>query len=267
MKCYEIAKCGEQERKNCYVWNSFQEHPEDFENVRCWVVKGAYQGENKEFLKKCLACEYYKRMNQEPGVSADTESDLATITCEGAINNNRSKAIQRIWEMLKKHGKYNVVLDLAKTTNIYSCGFSSIIQMHKEAKANKGLLAVVCAGGHVKTLFESVKLSRLLCLVDDRQQALQAFSELRKKQEQERRPAPRPAPEKIPRCFEFWNNRNPQNATTCDECWRKARPSEQHCWMVEGNIEGVSFQYVNEDCEACGYYLKYSPVAAAKGQE
>jgi hypothetical protein len=29
---------------------------------------------------------------------------------------------------------------------------------------------------------------------------------------------------------------------------------------VDGMIEGISFQYVNEDCEACTYFTEYGGV-------
>jgi hypothetical protein len=76
--------------------------------------------------------------------------------------------------------------------------------------------------------------------------------------------AAKAAAERIPQCWEYWHDHNPKNATTCEECWRKAKPSVQFCWLVEGTIEGVTFRYINEDCESCEYYLKFSPVMQQK---
>jgi hypothetical protein len=64
-------------------------------------------------------------------------------------------------------------------------------------------------------------------------------------------------PKERPPCHVYWDNHNPRNVTACDECFRKLTPSDVPCWIVDGMIEGVSFQYVNEDCDDCRYFQEF----------
>ncbi len=284
MKCYEVTQCSEKERSTCYVWNSFRENPDDLENIKCWVLKNVYQPENRNLLKKCLSCKYYLITNKQTGVVSDYSATIATIALDGVLNNDKSRALTTVFETLKKNNKYRIILDLSKVNNVYSCGLGVIITIHKEAKEHGGTLVVCGPSGYTAQILESTKLVRLLKIVPDQRAAkdylderiaaekaaaetiareLEAKSaqEASHRAEQDRLaaiPAKKIVPEKRPQCFEYWNNRNPNNATACDECFKKVNPSNQPCWIVEGEIEGISFQYVNEDCEDCEYYQKFS---------
>lgn len=275
MKCYEVTKCSQKERDVCYLWNNFRSTPDEMEDLRCWVLKGVYQPENKEQFNKCQRCSYYIAMNKESAVVADYDSDIAVITCEGFINNDRTRGLEKVWETLRQNGKINVILNLANVNNIYSCGLGMIIKIHKEAIAAGGRLLVVGATGFVQVMFESTKLHRLLHQVKTMSEAREFFDALRKSEEekkkklleeqalalQEAKPKTEPKPVKIKRnkipCWEYFNDRNPKNASNCNECFRKLSPSMQPCWIVDGVIEGVSFQYVNEECEDCPYYQEF----------
>ena len=267
MKCYEITKCSQKERDACYVWNNFQENPQDMENIKCWILKGVYQEENKQLYKKCQQCKYYLMMNRDSGIVSDYDADLAIITCEGTINNDRAKALGKTWETLKQHDKSKVLLDLSRVNNIYSSGLGAIITIHKETQTAKGIVIVICPEGYVKNLFQVTKLSRLLKIVKDQPEARDAYDVF--KQEETKKKAPAAAaqvkpetaklkpPKERPQCYVYWKDKNPRNATGCEECTKKIKPSSQPCWIVEGMIEGISFQYVNEDCEDCPYYAEF----------
>jgi anti-anti-sigma factor len=265
VKCYELTKCTEKEREACYVWTSFKGNPQDLDNIKCWILKGVYNEENKEQYKKCQHCSYYLKMNRESGIASDLNADLAIITCEGTINNERNTALEKTWQTLKKHNKNKVLLDLSRVNNIYSSGLGTIITIHKDTQAAKGLLIVICPDGYVKNLFSVTKLARILTVVADQREARDAFEAhkqlLAKKialaaaaQEPVRQ---KTAPKERPACYVYWKNKNPRNATTCDECFKKIKPSQQPCWIVDGMIEGISFQYVNEDCETCPYFEEF----------
>lgn len=262
VKCYEIAKCSQNDRDNCYVWNSFRENPLEMENIKCWILKGVYQENNKQLYKKCRQCKYYLLMNRDSGIVSNYDADLAIITCEGTINNDRSKALEKTWETIKQHGKSNVLLDLSRVNNIYSSGLGTIIAMHKDIQAVKGILLIVCPEGYVKTLLQVTKLSRLLKIVNNQHEARFKY-DVYKQEEAKKKAQPKPEaikpkpPKERPPCYGYWKNKNPRNATGCEECSKKIKPSSQPCWLVEGMIEGISFQYVNEDCEDCPYFLEF----------
>lgn len=267
MKCFEVTKCPDEVRSACYVWNCFKENPADMENLKCWVIKGVYQEGNRDHLEKCHACEYYKAQNGERGVQSQFDANVATITCEGVINNDRSRAIERVWADLKARGKTRVVLNITNVNNIYSCGLGVIITVHKEAKLAGGMLVVVGMQGYVKLMFESTKLHRLLHTARDLREAADLFDAVAKKEAAKAATPVAVAAAVVEKpkvhkkrisCWEYWRNHNPRNATKCDECFRKINPTTQPCWIVEGMIEGVSFQYINEECEGCEYYNEFN---------
>ncbi len=282
MKCFEMTKCTEKDRKNCIVWSSFQSTPEELDNIRCWVLKGVYQEENKAQLLKCRKCNYYLMLNNNTGIESDLRTDIAIVTCDGVINNDRTRALEKVWETLKKNSKYKVIIDFSNVNNIYSCGLGLLVKMHKEADAANGAIFITGAQGYVLSVFTSTKLTKILHLAADKQAALEFFDLQRKKIEEakaakiaaEKEAAEREAKEReeaakiaaakkaarkqIP-CWEYFKNHNPANATNCDECFKKQAPNGIPCWIVDGFIEGVSFQYISEDCEACAYFLEFGP--------
>jgi anti-sigma B factor antagonist len=234
------------------------------ENIKCWILKGADGGEKNEQAETCRKCAYYQSMNGESGIASDFDADVATISGEGTINNERNKALEKTWATLKAHSKSLVLLDLSRVTNIYSSGLGTIITIHKETQALGGLLVVLCPEGYVKSLLQVTKLSRILSLSSNLRDAHGAISAHRKQRTQksvpqpaEKQPPKPAAPKERPPCWVHWNNKNPRNATTCDECFKKLKPTNQPCWIVEGMIEGISFHYINEDCESCPYFEEF----------
>jgi anti-anti-sigma factor len=268
VKCCEVTKCSKEMRDACYVWNSFRDNPQDMDNVKCWVLKGAYQEESGQQLKKCKQCGYFISMNRETGINSDADADVAVVTCEGTINTERTRALEKVWDNLKQHNKHKIILDISRVNNIYSCGLGAIIKMHKEASAAKGMLVVIVTEGYITNLLAVTKLSRILRIVKNHRDAQDIFDSLKKKDVEAQQKAvlaaaeaaKPPKPKERPACYVYFKNQNPKNATTCDECYKKIKPMGQPCWVVDGMIEGISFQYVNEDCEACTYFAEFAGV-------
>jgi anti-sigma B factor antagonist len=264
MKCFEMTKCSQKQRESCFVWNSFRETPNEMESIKCWLLKGGFSEETDEQFDKCRRCPYFQALNQQSLIASDVDANLAVISGEGTINNDRTKALKKTWETLKEHSKAYILLDLSKITNIYSSGLGTIITIHKETQAMGGLLVVLCPDGYVKNLLQVTKLSRILTITSNLSDAKSAITAHRKKrepkplQESPEKQIPKPVlPKERPSCWVYWNNKNPRNATTCDECFKKLKPSNQPCWIVEGMIEGISFHYINEDCETCPYFNEF----------
>lgn len=268
MKCYEVKNCSAKEREACFVWNSFSANPQDMEKIKCWVLKGAYQ--NDKQMAECKKCKYYLMMSQESGIVPQFSADLAIINCEGIINSDRSSALDQIWENLKKSNKTKVLMRIGTVSNIYSAGLGVLIKIHKETAAAGGVLVVEGAKGYVQNLLSSTKLDRLLKLAANDEEARAIFEAFTKKLQEAAAAAapvaviepPKPRKERVP-CYVYWKDKNPRNATMCSECTKKIKPTEEPCWIVEGMIEGISFQYTNEDCEDCGYYMEFATGAGA----
>jgi anti-sigma B factor antagonist len=268
-----MTKCTEKDRKNCIVWTSFQTTPEELDNIKCWVLKGVYQEENKAQLLKCRKCNYYLMLNNNSGIDSDLKTDVAIVTCDGVLNNDRTRALEKVWITLKKNSKFKVIVDFSNVNNIYSCGLGLLVKMHKEAIAEKGSMIITGAQGYVLSIFTSTKLTKLLHLAADKQAALEFFDLQRKKLEEakaaeiearekeaaaQREALKKPVRKQMP-CWEFFDDKNPCNATDCNECFKKLAPTGTACWVVDGMIEGISFQYVSEDCESCPYFLEFGP--------
>jgi anti-anti-sigma factor len=276
VKCYEVTKCSKEMRDACFVWNSFRDNPQDMDNAKCWVLKGAYQEETGQQLKKCKQCAYYLAMNRDKGIMSDSDAEIAVITCNETINVERTKALEKIWETLKQHKRFKVILDISQVKNIYSCGLGAVVKIQKEIAAAKGLLVVVAGEGYITDLFTTSRISRILKIVNTQREARDIFESVRKKELESRQKAEESAriaaetavraaaeaakPKERPACYVYFKNHNPKNATTCDECSKKVKPTGQPCWIVDGMIEGISFQYVDEDCEACPYFAEYGGV-------
>lgn len=257
MKCFEIRRCSEEQRRVCYVWKSLGETPDDMDNVKCWVLKSAYQKENRELLHQCLRCKYYMMMNRESQVVTDYDADVALIRCEGVLNNEKTRGLNEVWAKLKAEGRVKALLDLSEVNNAYSCALGAIVKIHKEAREAGGLLVIAGVQGYVQATMDSTKLSRILRIAEDRNGAREKFERFESARKKPEIPRAAEAPRPRPQCWEYFQNHNPRNATTCDECFRKVHPTDKPCWLVEGMIEGISFQYVNEDCEECEYFLKF----------
>jgi anti-anti-sigma factor len=267
MKCYEVKPCTAGDRESCYVWNTFKDNPADLDGVKCWVMKGASSDDNPKQKAACQKCKYYIMMNRESGIVGNYSSDVAIINCEGLLNSERTRALEQVWETLKQKNKFKVLLRLDKLNNIYSCGLGLFIKIHREAAAQKGLLVLAGAQGYVTAVLDSSKLTKVFKMAADEREASAIFAELRKKEEEAAKPKieevkPPAPPKKREPCYVYFKNHNPKNATNCDECSRKINPTDQPCWIVEGVIEGISFQYVNEDCEECPYYEEFGSVVS-----
>jgi anti-anti-sigma factor len=282
VKCYEVTKCSEKERQSCYVWQSFRDHPADMEDLKCWVIKGTYHEEGR--AQKCRKCNYYIALNREAGIQASHETDLAVVSCSGTINYEKTGALSQVWEALKKHKKHKVILDVSNVNNIYSCGLSMLVKMHKEAAEGNGMLVVVGGRDHLHQILHSSRLSKILHLAPEQTSGRELFDAIARKKEEEQRqkeaattkaaeqarqearlaaeaakPKP-PPPKRFVRCWEYWQGQNPNNATNCNECFHKLNPKAQACWVIEGLVEGVTFHFVNESCLDCAYFEAFGRV-------
>jgi anti-anti-sigma factor len=123
-------------------------------------------------------------MNHDHGDEINTHDDIATISCDGIINNDKTRALEKVWETLSKNGKYNVILDISQVNNIYSCGLGLLVKMHKDAQTNKGMLILTGVQGYPWLFFTSTKLSKLLFMAADKKAAFHLFDIQRKKQEE-----------------------------------------------------------------------------------
>jgi anti-sigma B factor antagonist len=262
VKCYEVKPCTPRERESCFVWNQFKGNPDELENIKCWVLKA----DNPSQLATCRQCKYYIMMNMDTGIVSQYSSDVAIVTCEGVLNEEKTHALEQVWETLRKNGKKKVLLRVSNLNNVYSCGLGLLIRIHKETSLEKGLLVIQGAHGYVQAVLEASKLNKIIKMVPEERQAAEIFSQMKRTEEEAAKPKaevkPPEPPKQRPPCYVYFKNHNPRNATICDECSKKINPSDQPCWVVEGIVEGIIFQYVSEECADCPYYEEFSGASA-----
>ncbi len=236
------------------------------EDIRCWVIKNVYHPDQKQQLAKCRKCAHYIQLNTN-SISSDTSKVAAIIKCSGSLNNDRTRALEKVWDTVKNSGKRFFILDLSEVTNIYSCAMGMIVKIYKEIEKLNGLLILSGANSFVLTLLKSLHFDEILQMEADISDALGAINELVHQEEAEKRikeeaekkeaEAAKIAARKRAPCWEYFNDYNPKNATRCDECYRKITQNSSPCWIVDGFIEGISFQFICEDCLDCNYYLDH----------
>ncbi|HEX2957230.1 MAG TPA: STAS domain-containing protein [Chitinispirillaceae bacterium] len=266
MRCFKVTGCSEELRKACPVWNNLESDCPEMEDIKCWVIKNVYHPDQKQQLAKCKKCNYYLQMNKSNGISSDTNQTTAIIKCTGPLNNDRVRALEKVWETVKKSGKSHFILDIAEVTSIYSCAIGMIVKISTEIEQLNGKFILSGAQDFTLTLLKTVHLDKLIQFAPDISEALSAFDEQIRQQEEEKRlrevaekeaEAAKIATRKRPPCWEYFNSHNPNNATKCDECFRKATQNTSPCWIVDGYIEGISFQFIGEDCLECSYFEEY----------
>jgi anti-sigma B factor antagonist len=237
-------------RKKCNLWNAFENNQQDFENIKCWILRSVHEAGNDITDDKCLNCSYYKAINSETDTASDLKANSAYIVCNGKLSNERSSALTKAWEFLKKRRKNVVILDMSNCNNVYSSGLGTIIRIHKETQNSGGILVIICPDGYIKNLFHVTRVSRILNIVKNQQEARVTVDAHKKHTEtascNSNTLCETKSSRSIPACFEYWTNKNPQNSNNCDVCLRKRIFSKHPCWIVDDVIEGVSFQYVND---------------------
>jgi hypothetical protein len=135
------------------------------------------------------------------------------------------------------------------------------------------MLVITGCRDYLLTIFQSSKLTKILHFAPEKAAAMQLFDAAKRKREEAAlraaeaarkaaepvMPAP-PQRKKFIPCWEYWNNRNPRNATTCEECFHRQNPKGRPCWIIDGDVEGVTFQFVNESCADCRYFEEFGKV-------
>lgn len=262
VKCFKVTGCSEELRKNCPAWTSFETDSQAMEEIKCWVIKNIYHPDQKQQLAKCRKCAYYIQLNKN-SISSDTSKVAAIIKCTGSLNNDRTRALEKVWDTVKTSGKLFFILDFSEVTNIYSCAMGMLVRIFKDIEKLNGHLILSGANHFTLNILKSFHFDEILQMEADISDALGTINELIHQEEEEKRlkdeaekevEAAKIAARKRAHCWEYFNDYNPKNATQCNECFRKITQNTSPCWIVDGFIEGISFQFVCEECLDCSYY-------------
>lgn len=231
--------------------------------TQCWIF---YQDEKGSYNKTCLKCSYFKEFEEKSEIQYNLlENKTSHIILSGFINDKQSTNFKNTLEKAKLDKSQWILVDFSDAQKTSTPILGVLLRFYKSLDKNKVSLFVILKSGDVHTLFEITKLSRILPIVSDIEDAniridqhKQAViqGEIEKKKQQKQKALEQA---KTLKCWVFFNGQNPNNATSCEICHFKASGSNKPCWLIKGEIEGVEFEYTNEGCHDCSYYLKFNP--------
>lgn len=148
------------------------------ENLSCWILKKGISSGSAEKSRNCIECSYYRKMNQN-AINVDLgDHDTVIVECRGVLNSLRSDALGKVADRLKKVKKGRVIIDLTSVNNIYSCALGMIVRFYKQCDQLEGRLIIVGAAGYVRVALTTARLDRFILMVDTRNEAFCAITQL-----------------------------------------------------------------------------------------
>lgn len=230
--------------------------------TQCWIF---VEDETGRLNKQCEKCPYFNEIQKEDEIKVEEKEKYAVIYLENIFKNNRVSELKKKLDTELEKGKNVLLLDCSKLVNIPDQGLGVILRTFKTLKEKKGELFLLNPSETLVSMLNSTMLFKILPVISSVSEAEEI---LRKKEEEiktgeEKRKAERKRillhEAHTLRCWDFFKGHNPHNATGCAECHYKASGSKRPCWMVIGNVDGIIFEYLNEECAGCAYFRKFNP--------
>jgi len=179
VKCYEVQKCSQENAKRVTCGTASGTTPGHRQRQMLGAQRRVPGGIGQQ-LKRCKQCAYFITMNREPA-SCRTPTPMWRWSPAKAPSTRAHQGTGKSMGQPAAAQPRQIILDISRVNNIYSCGLGAIIKIHKEALAAKGLLVVVATDGYVTNLFTVTKLSRLLRIVKNHRDAHDIFDSLKKR--------------------------------------------------------------------------------------
>ncbi|MFH0920786.1 MAG: STAS domain-containing protein [Fibrobacterota bacterium] len=229
--------------------------------TQCWIF---VMDDNGGLNRQCEKCPYRTELTPESSVTVAENGNAVTITLKGEINEKRALELKKIMDAQLKT-KTGVFVDCAGLSQIEPVALGILLRTYKILKEKNNEFFLIAPSDALLAVLQSTMLIKIMPAVRSMDEASHFIN---KKQEavrtgeakaQEEAKIKRLEEAKSVRCWDYFKGQNPQNATPCMVCHYKASGSGQPCWIIQGEIEGTTFEYVNEDCLTCDYFLKFNP--------
>ncbi|MFP4522513.1 MAG: STAS domain-containing protein [Fibrobacterota bacterium] len=217
--------------------------------------------ENDAGREAMEALQKYRKKMSEKKLTAETpDKYTGRIAVSGILNSEKSESFASAVGKVFSSGPSNLIVNLTETENIYTVGLAELVKAYKKCAEADRKMVLVVSSPNIYSLFEAAKLDRIMDIVRTPEKAAEiitghekevAGGELAKRKEREEE-----VKKKIKQtpCWEYWNGKNPSNLNSCVDCYYRVSGTERPCWIIQGEIEGVSFEYVSEECLECGFY-------------
>jgi len=229
--------------------------------TQCWIF---VMDDSGALNRQCEKCPYHAELTPESSVKTAENGASVTVTLKGEISEKRAVELKKIMDAQLKT-KSSIFVDCAGLTQIEPVALGILLRTYKLLKEKQGDFFLISPSDAMLAVLQSTLLIKIIPAVRSMDEAAHF---IRKKEEairtgearaQEEAKKKRLEEAKTVRCWEFFKGQNPQNATPCDVCHYKATGSAQPCWIIQSEIEGTTFEFVNEDCLVCDYFLKFNP--------
>lgn len=231
--------------------------------TRCYLF---VQDEAGRLNKKCDKCPYYAELTaQLEGVSSRETEYCAVVEAKGMLGESHVPALKSALEGFASKGKAILLLDCSSLFSMPMAGLGHVLRAYKAAKATGKEFYLVNVQPGFNAMLEETRVSRVF----SRLSSVEEGDGLHKRREEEKKTGEARAKEEkkqkliveaqTVRCWEFFKGHNPKNATGCVECHYKVTGGKRPCWIIVGDIDGVTFESIDEGCTSCAYFLKYNP--------
>lgn len=232
--------------------------------TQCWIYN---MDDTGHLNRKCEKCPYYSGFQKPETIRLEETPAYCLITLPESLSEKGLPELRKALDTLLQKSVKVILLNCASLQQVTTPALGIILRTFKAQKEKGGEFFLIAPSDPLQMLLRSTMLAKVLPAarsVTDVEELL-----ARKAEEIKSGEARRKEEEKLQRkkeaeslrCWEYWKGQHIKNATPCSICHYKVSGATSPCWMVVGEIEGIRFEYINEDCLDCAYYQKLNPGA------
>ncbi len=235
--------------------------------TQCWIFN---MDDSGHLNHKCEKCQYYKEFQKPETIRVEKKANLSLVFLPESMTEKGLPDLKKVFDGLINEGAKFVAVDCSSTKQINPQVLGTILRAFKSTREKGGEFFLLNPATPVAELLRSTMLIKIIPLsrsADDVERLIQEkeieikTGEAKRKAEEEEK---KKKEAETLRCWDFWKGHNTNNATPCAVCHYKMTGATIPCWMIIGEIEGVTFEYINEECLDCRYYQKLNPEADAQ---
>jgi len=230
--------------------------------TQCWLFN---MDENGRLNAKCAKCPYSAELQTTEAIRFEERPLIAVIVLPQELSEKQIPELKKVIDTLLPKDKKALVFDSRALEQIHTGALGLLLRTYKTLKERKSEFFLIQPGDLFMALLRSTKLSKILPIARSAEEVEEYLNKQdeavksgeAKRKEEER--LQRAKEQETLRCYDFWKGHNTQNATPCAVCHYKASASKRPCWIIDSQIEGITFEYTNEECLDCNYYQRLNP--------
>ncbi len=231
------------------------------QGTTCWVYN---MDDSGKFHKKCEKCPYFNELQAPCKIAMADTANSTIITLSGNVND---AALPELKKTIDKHTPNDkpIAFDCGAVLSMCSGALGLLLRVFKTRKERQQLFFLISPSGPMLELLRSTMLIKVMPTIRDHSE-IETISKKRSEERETGELQRKMADEKkrleeaaALRCWEYFKGQHPKNATACAVCYYKNSASKRPCWVVVGSVDGIEFDYIDEDCLDCEYFQKLNP--------